>query len=78
MDYLQNFLSKDKGDDLSEDKMMAELKAMGYEENEGDLEMDAEEAELKRFEDELLREEEQLMKASGADQPLIENIDSQH
>lgn len=67
MDYLNTFLSKDKGQALSDDTLMKELKDMGYEEEAGDLGNDEEQAEIDRFEKELLREEAELMKGVGTD-----------
>lgn len=75
MDYLSNFLSKDKGKDMTDDHLMAELKAMGYEEGEEGLGMDEEQAEIDRFEKELLQEEAELMKHAGGDMKEVD-VDS--
>lgn len=75
MDYLQDFLSKEKGKGMTDDHLMAELKAMGYDEDEGDFANDEEQAEIDRFERELLKEEEALMKDVGSNlQPV--DVDS--
>jgi len=66
MDYLNTFLSKDKGG-MSDEHLMNELKDMGYEDEEGDLGNDEEQAEIDRFEKELLQEEAKLMKDVGTD-----------
>ena len=75
MDYLSNFLSKDKDQDMTDDHLMAELKAMGYEEGEEGLGNDEEQAEIDRFEQEMMQEEAELMKHAGGDMKEVD-VDS--